>query len=346
MHRLRARVRNKLGSLIQLLKRRRPVDPLAELDWTRLDVRELLLLVTLLKASFESKSPYLSGRHLLQRTFDNTYDALRSLRLLSAEGTLRQLGAIVPEVSEEGEDLEADPADVLRTRFRLAGHVLAAFSAEANGAASANAKQQSPTPYLSNRDLLVDLRILGNLYRARSQATLSRGRWNRTHADGARLGQAAGRRLRALSNRIRARLEATSDAKNFPAVRFQWEFGLDEEAMVLVVHLLFQELYDGDAFADAVELMRMVSRDERDLIRKRHLITAGSPLIEHEILVVEDMIEGRPMTAEAHLASWVVNRVLGDEVVGDKIGSDERLDFHLYLHKLDSARTFFRDLEG
>jgi len=72
------------------------------------------------------------------------------------------------------------------------------------------------------------------------------------------------------------------------------------------------------------------------------LPTAG--LRRHEILVVEPFVEGRDLTGEAHLADWVVNELLDLGRTGKAIASDERLDWHLYLKRLEDSNGFYRDL--
>jgi hypothetical protein len=114
---------------------------------------------------------------------------------------------------------------------------------------------------------------------------------------------------------------------------------------MIVVHLLFQELYEGNAHADAVELLRLVSTDEADLIRNRRLLLPHGRLRRAELLHIEPVLEGREMTGEAYLQDWVVNQLFGAN--DDRaIVPDEKLDWHLYLQRLDDTGTFFRDLES
>ena len=113
----------------------------------------------------------------------------------------------------------------------------------------------------------------------------------------------------------------------------------------MVTHLLFKELYEGNAYADAVDLLHLVSATEEDLIRNRGLIRPSGNLMRLEILKVEPLLEGRELTGEVYLADWVVNYVFGAAGSEQSIDRDEQLDWHLYLKSLEDTRSFFRDLE-
>ena len=114
----------------------------------------------------------------------------------------------------------------------------------------------------------------------------------------------------------------------------------------MVIHLLFKELYEGVAYADAAALINLVSCDEADLIRNRRLVLPNSTLVAHEIIQLEPMIEKRELTAEVHLSDWAVNYMFGAPMIDPRIHPDERLDWHLYLKNLDDTGAFFRDLEA
>ena len=118
------------------------------------------------------------------------------------------------------------------------------------------------------------------------------------------------------------------------------------EELVAIVHLLFRELYEGNAYADAAELIRLISRDESELIRNRSLVRADSRMLRGDIFQLETTLESRELTGEVHLSDWVVNLMFELEPVDGDIQSDEKLDWHLYLRGLDDSGRFFRDLEA
>ena len=116
--------------------------------------------------------------------------------------------------------------------------------------------------------------------------------------------------------------------------------------MIIIVHLLFQELYDGNAYADVVELLRLVSAGEDELIRNRALVHKTAPMLKHDILTIETMLEGRELTAEARLNDWVVNAMFGMAVREQAIHADEHINWHHYLKKMSDTDDFFKDMEA
>ena len=68
-------------------------------------------------------------------------------------------------------------------------------------------------------------------------------------------------------------------------------------------------------------------------------------LLRHEIVKLEAMIEGREMTSEIYLADWAVNYLIGGTMHDSAIGTDDRLNWHLYLKNLEDTQNFFRDME-
>ena len=115
--------------------------------------------------------------------------------------------------------------------------------------------------------------------------------------------------------------------------------------MIILVHMLFRELYSGDAFVDVADLLRLISSSESDLIRARHYVLKQAPLLRHQILVLEPFVENRELTAEARLNDWVVNRLLEHNGRTMDILAEERIRWHEYLDDLDDTSGFFRDMD-
>ena len=335
--RLTQATRRKIQALARQLKGYRFAGPIRALGQTRtFGTPHFLILATLLQAYLRGESPFLEGRILLKRAFLSTYEALRAASLLAADGALRRSGAVVPE-----EEPDAD-ADVLELRFRLGEPWVMAFCAEAVGTPPTGHAPRVRRGYRNHREHLVDLRILHNLYVARRERVFGAD-WDRTtHA--ANRSRAHDRRIAAFAARIEQRLLRTPKAELFPAVQLQREFLLDQDSLVAVLHLLFSELFLGNSYCDVVELLKIVSGSEEELIQKRALFRPPSPLLRREVLVLEDMFENRILTAEARLAHGLTERLLGVDGSRQGIGSDEKLDFHLYLKDMDSAERFLEDL--
>ncbi len=337
--RLRRQVRTKSQRLAQRLSDYRFQGPLGRLlrDYD-LGAVHFQLLAVLLQRHLRSDEPALEGRRLLAAVFEEPVDVLAAIGLLQEGGVLRSSGLIVLDDEEITED-------VLESRFRIAEDALVAFREEIAGVVVED-RRTRPACYAGNHEFLLDLRILHNLYKHRCTRVFHVDRWDRVHAAAPRAGERLQRRIETFARRIQARLDATADAARYPAVRFIREHGLDEAEVVIVVHLLFKELYEGNPYADAAELARLVSASELELVRNRRLLLDGGRLMSLEILENEPALEGRLLTGEVHLTDWAVNYLFGALKGDDSIDTDDRLDWHLYLKNLPDAQSFFRDLEA
>ncbi|MCA8957429.1 MAG: hypothetical protein KDC87_15240, partial [Planctomycetes bacterium] len=293
------------------------------------------ILAVLLYRQTRCEDPALQGRLVLAAIFESAYDVLARADLLLPDAPLRASGLVVLEDDEE------NPDDVLEARFVLSEEALDGFRQEVAGRRSAARRPGRHDPYASNRELLVDLHVIQNLYQQRSDRVFSHDRWHRLHNTTYRPGRSLSMRIEAAWTRLRARLEATENAAKLPAMRLMREYALTEEEMVIIIHLLFKELYEGSAYADVADLLKLISRSETDLIQNRRIAAEGSSLLKHDILRLEPMIEGRSLTGESSLADWVVNYLFGSNVVED-IRADERIDWHVYLHQLEDTSGFYR----
>ena len=339
--RLRRQVRSKVDQLSKDLGNYRFRGPLAAVFREfRFEPVHFQLIATLLHHHLRAENAGLEGRAILSAVFDNSFDVLQGLSLLHENAPLRASGLVVLA------DDEDCPNDVLEARFRISEEALQTFQDEIQGLVVEDQRSPGSKVYSSNRAYLQDLRILHNLYKHRSERVFHQDRWDRVHSAGPTPGSYLTRRIEAFGRQIRTRLEATPEAVRFPAVRFFAEHALVEEEMVVAIHLLFKELYEGNAYADTAELMRLVSPNELALLRNRRLFLPSGTLVKAEIIHIEPMLEGRELTGEVYLADWAVNYLLGGDLTEEAIEADERLDWHLYLKHLDDARSFYRDLEA
>lgn len=305
----------------------------------RFTAQHFQILSTLLDRHLRAEDPAIEGRLLLSSLFDSPFEVLTGMELLHEMSPLRQSRMIMLDEDQESAD------DLLEARFRLSDEALLAFQEEVGVGVPEDLRRRREPAYAHARDFLVDLRILHNLYRLRSERLFHPDRWDRVHTTTASPGRGLTRRIERMWQAVRRRIDASPDSSRFPAVRFMRQHSLSDEELIIVVHLLFKELYEGNAYADAAEVVRLVSVDEADLIRNRRLLLPGGRLTTAEILNNEPMLEGRELTGEVHLSDWAVNYLFG-AVTAEDIDSDERLDWHLYLKNLNDTGTFFRDLEA
>lgn len=338
--RLRRQSKRKADQLALNLAAYRFRGPLGQvMRENRFTVQDFELLAILLQATMHAEDPAVEGRLLLGSLFRTSFEVLSGMDLLHESSRLRASGLVILADDEE------EPADLLEARFRLSEDALDSFRQEISGLVPEDLRRRRVGPYHHNREFLIDLRILHNLYKHRSERVFHVERWDRLNLGCPEPG-IVNRRIQGFWGRMRQRLTRSEGARQFPSLRFFREYGLSEEEMIVVVHLLFKELYEGIAYADTADLLRLISKGEDDLIRNRRLLVAGATLIEREIIQVEPILEGRELTGEVHLSDWVVNLLLGAPTTEPRIRPDERLEWHLYLKNLEDTKAFFKDMES
>lgn len=305
-----------------------------------LDAQHFVLIATLLRRYLRAQAACIEGRALLATVFDSSYELLSGLELLLPEAPLRANGIIVIE-----DGLEEDQGDeaLLDARFRLSDAAVDAFLEEL-GFKNGRSPERRLRAYAKQEEYLVDLKILHNLYRARSKRLFSSDTWWRLR------GQASDRSQKAVDRQIlrqlrliERRLERSPASLRFPLRQFQLEHGLDLDETLVVLHLLFLEMLEGNPYADVVSLIQLVSGSEEALLSKRDLFAPRGKLRRLEIVELDQMLEGRELTSECHLATWVLDRILGARGGEGPIDADEKLEFHLYLKKLTGS-NFLQDL--
>src|SRR5262245_51295780 len=291
-----------------LLEKELRTGALAEIAGERkLSVDEAEVLAVLLRRFVDPRSPWLTGRELLDRISDDSFGKLKAIALLASDGTLRSSGLVTTERGIRG----SDPLD---TRFRLSDGAAGLFFEPAPAPVRSRVTKKA-TPYRSNREYLLDLRDLAEYCRRRAHALFgpadSEG-YRPTREELARIE----RKIRSIASRLERDLLATTDRDAFPMVAFQREFALTAEESLVVVDLLFAELFEGEPALEIVELLQLVSRNDEDLLRRRKMLAPDSALLQRGILVADESDEERDTTGRVSLARWVVDRVLGEDTLG------------------------------
>ncbi len=304
-----------------------------------LSAEHFLILAILLRLHLRSDSPYIEGRELLSNVFETSFELLRGMELLQVDGVLRSLGLMEQEIEEEeAERLEGE--DLLEGRFRLCPKVLDGFLEELGLHSRSPGRRRKP--YAHQRELLVDLKMLHNLHQARAGRLFSADKWSRLRGEESDRGtKAVTRRIHRLGQEIEKRLQGLENPQQFPLLRFVQEMGLSKDELLIVCHLLFLELHEGNPFEDTVVLLQLISGSEEELLKKRAIFHEKALLRRKDILEVECMVESREMTSECRLSNWVLTRIFGGDP--KPIDADEKLEFHLFLKSLDSSH-FLRDI--
>jgi len=296
----------------------------------RLDADETLLLLISLAARVSGREQ-LSGEELVARAGGDSATRLACLAALTGHGRLLSRGLLLSDAPP------ADGGQALLAGYRLGDQVLA-LACDTLRPAPETARDE-PAPYASNAELLGDLRRLALLYQRRAARVFQVDPWAPAADDAAAPANELLLRARAQAARVEARLALTADAAPLPLLRLLREHALGLDAAVILVTLLFQELIEGVGAVDAVDLIKLVSESEDEVIRRRALLR---PLQRRRLIRLDGAYSGKELTADASLPNDVVEQMLGG---GATIGSDERIDFHSYLANLQSSDPFFSDLD-
>ena len=294
---------------------------------------EVALLLVALAARLEGR-PALTGAELSQRASGDSASRLAALSLLTSEGRLLAAGFLLPEMPP------ADGTLAQSTIFRLGEHVFRLACQVFAVIPPVPAVPPSTAPYRTNTEVLADLRRLSILYRRRAARIFHLDPWTSTGIEVLDPAHELIARARAESRRVAARLQSSQPSDALPILKLRAQHNLDLDALVILVTLLFQELLEGVGATDAVDLVKLVSESEDELLRRRALLR---PLQRQRLIQLDGAYAGKDLTADASLPNKVVDLLLGAQ---QAIGTDERIDFHAYLQQLDSSDPFFEGIEG
>ncbi|MFH2000110.1 MAG: hypothetical protein ABIK28_10530 [Planctomycetota bacterium] len=308
----------------------------------RLNKYQIIIILALLRQRLIFPSPHLLGREVLQLIFDDSYGILRGMTLIDSSSLLVSTGIIIPDLGEEDEDL-------LETRFRLSDRV---FSMIYNTFAPARTKDRTRNKkgeenYPNNMGYLMDMRRLALLYQKKATKVFNYDYWDEIGLGVSESVEGINRQIELLRNQIKSRLERTDVKTRLYTWKFFQDFNLTEDDIIIVVTLLFQEITEGNAYLNAVDLVRLTSESEEDLIRKRHFFSPKRNLVKHKIIQLEEMVNSKEMTAEVYMVNWAIEKMLGglQDSEGPSFDADAKLDFHKYLKNIESSEDLFNDLD-
>lgn len=328
--RLRAEILDGLGqrpprALAALLDRARaPLGPV-----------EQALVLRLLHQRLAAEDSYLSGRDLLWFLTDSSYERLDHLPLLDKGGALMKSGLVL-SFTPEGRDAE----DLLDRGYGLARAAFRRLTRTRRPR-----RRAGPRPFIDGVDFLLQMAALVRLAEQRAAAVFLDGYWRELHGEPEEPVEEIERRMDALQAEIRARLTVTRDAERLPLLRLALDFQLGDVELLMVAALATQEALMGLPALEVIDLLRLVSRSSRDLLRRRGLLAADARLRAQDILRLEDGLERNGLTGEVALAPWALDRLVGGPVVAEgRIHPDEKIDFHDFLSRLDGSDDFFEQL--
>ena len=277
--------------------------------------------------------PGKTGEDLSHALADDSATRLEVLGRLTGGAPIVVTGMLLPEV------VPTHPAEAQSTNYRLGEHVFR-LACEVFGQEPGTGTGLPTGLYRSNAELLGDLRRLSLHYRRRAVRIFHLDPWTGTGLEVLDGTEILTRRANEEADRIRERLCQTPDDCGFAALGVKERHGLQLDELVILATVLFQEVLEGVGAVDAVDLVKLVSESEAQLLENRELLR---PLARAGLLRLEGSYVGKDLTADASLPNEVVDALLGDE---RPIDCDQQLDFHTYLQQLDSSDPFFTDMEG
>jgi hypothetical protein len=269
----------------------------------RLDSNRVAVLLALVRQRINAADPFISGRRLLTLLFDSSYDLLRGSGLLS-DGDVLSASGLVQREPGDG-NLEIAPLDA---RYRISDSFVRMLQEAVEDLPRIPNPEARLTPYRTNLAYLIDLRGLSLLYRSRASAVFQLDYFADVGSGPPRNLSNIRGRIAAATQRISLRLETSTRNESFPLVSASTEYRLRFDELVVLVTLLFQELREGAAFLDCVDILKLVSESEEDLVRKRRFLSKRSPLIRHNLIAIENVVGDKELTGEAYLPNWVVDR--------------------------------------
>lgn len=343
IQRLRRESRKKINEISNELKGQTAAGPLFELfNRYSLDKYQIVLVLALLRQKLNTEDPHLTGRDLIRFLFDSSFDMLRGLSYIDESSVLFSAGIIVPEA-------ETGPGhDLLAARFRLADRVYSLITSLficRNGLTCSETEARQKE-YKSNLDYLIDLRKLSILYRKRATKVFNYDYWDEIGMGVSDSVTLINKQIQTLRETMGARIRNTTIGMKLHTLTFQESYHLREEEMIMLITLLFQELTEGNAYINAVDMVKLISKNEKDLIRNRRFFSKKDTLTRSNLIVLEDTVNGKDLTGEVFMPNWAVElMVTGKTGKEQGFDSDARLDFHNYLKNIDSSDDFFEELE-
>lgn len=343
IEKLRRQSRKKINEINKEFKEHSFKGPLSSLlQRYKLNKYQLIIILTLLRQRLTGDSPYITGREVLRMIFDDSYGILRGMAFLDSSSLLVSAGIIIPELNSNVDE------DLLENKFKLSDrvfHMIYNTFGTSPGRELSLSKRQE-TSYRNNLTFIMDYRKLALLYQKRATKVFNYDYWDEIGLGIAESVEGINRQLDHMRDHIKARLEKTEKTDRLFLLQFIKEYNLSEEETVILITLLFQEVTEGNAYLNAVDLLRLTSQSELDLVRKRSFFSPRQNLVRQKLIQMEEMVNRKELTAEVCLPNWVIERMLsGSEAKSAQIDVDARLDFHNYLQNLDSSEDFLDDLD-
>ncbi|MEE9392090.1 MAG: hypothetical protein V3W41_06265 [Planctomycetota bacterium] len=297
---------------------------------------DMALALLLLNRRIREGDAGLCGRELLWLLYDNSYDVLAAVPRLGPKGALARAKLVV---SWPDPDLESH--DLLDQVYALAPEAYDRVIGSDSGSAA-----DEGLPFSDSIDHALGLYEYAQTHQRRAAKVFIEGLWRSDYGEPEETIESLDAEIDRMKADINRRHAKASNPELFSLTSLKSDFGLSGVELLMVVQLLLQEALGGQGSIDAIDLLRLVSRSERDLLRKRALLAEDSKLIQMGIVVLDEGYADRGLTGQASLNGWVTQRLLDDPLAQkQEIEVDERIQFHKYLGDLHNSADFYRRLD-
>lgn len=300
----------------------------------RLDPGEMLLLALLLHRRVGSAEPFVLGRDLLRPIAESSGELLAQAAVLHRDARLLRGGLVVNRTPAGDSALDAE----YRIAERLFREACRSFQP-----AKRRRRVSKATPWVSSVEQLFAFRDLVHLHQRRAALLFPGSFWADTHPDAREQAEDLDAAIAAARHAIDARERATGKAVLLPIRGLREEYGLTPDEEIILLTLLFQELF-GAGPVMAAELVRVVSETSEHLLHQRTLLSTGAPLLASGLVTLDGDLDDKPLLAEAYLPQWVVERLLAGGTAVAGIAKEEQTRFHAFLRGLDGSDDFYRHL--
>ncbi len=276
-----------------------------------LEDAELLVLALLFHRRLAGSSDPVTGGGLIALLRHAGFSRTQALAALGPDGRLRQEKWLHAQPQPRGHE----PLD---TWISASSAAMTLFWAPGWGGETVAAEEPEARAYRDEEELLWDLFRWRNLCMNRAE----------TLFPAEDPGGAVGPRYRQMRQAarsalvwIRRRLRATPGGSEFRIERFRREHKLGADDLLVVVHLLFSELVEGEPYISALECLRVVSESRSDLFGKRRMIGPQGRLRRSGMVnAAENHDLGKALATDLTLADWAAEELLGG------LGLPPRLD--------------------
>ncbi len=286
---------------------------------------ELLVTALLLSRRIRKGNKGLSGRRILSMLYESAYDMVRGMPVLATDGNLRSSGVVVASDSYR--------QDVFETNFRLSDEMFYVIIDEIAGRATLESASVAEKPFSTAHEHLTEMGRLTALYRKRAATLFPVEAQDFFTVDWDISPDEVEYRIETGWADIEGRLLLTPRYDEYPLVRLERKYALSREEIIIVVSLFFVELVSPAPYLVVGDLIKLVSRNEEDLMTKRALLLPGAALVKSRIVVLDEehSVHRKLTTFDAFLADWVVERLAGTGRGGGAITTDVQIDIHEFL---------------